>query len=91
MKTRYVLIAIATVISCSAASAQTFNSNTERNQGKPNVSQRLSTKPDGNTAYPRCDATFRQKCKDSGGTMSGPQGWGGMTCWTSLSDSYCRN
>jgi hypothetical protein len=32
--------------------------------------------------YDPCDATFTQKCADKGGTLSGPQQWGGKTCFT---------
>ena len=32
--------------------------------------------------YDPCDATFTQKCADKGGMLSGPQKWGGKTCFT---------
>ena len=56
--------------------------------------QKLKASPASNcrstAEYPPCDEDFKQKCKDEEGTMSGRQGWGGMSCWKPLGDSYCK-
>lgn len=36
----------------------------------------------GGAGRPACDDDFKAGCKAKGGTMSGPQGWGGQTCFT---------
>ena len=36
----------------------------------------------GGAGRPACDDDFKSGCTAKGGTMSGPQGWGGQTCFT---------